>query len=420
MPQLEFLTANFRGEVRTERLNGREYLVAPVSMLREGVLNGSKGPLYYPSEEIAQNVDAWNGIPLTLDHPTENGQSVSARSPAVLEKYGIGYVFNAVFNGKLRAEAWFDVEKTNKADSTILPTIRNRKPLDLSTGLFTKNDFTRNGKYRGKDYTATATQYRPDHLAILPGKRGACSVEDGCGVLVNRSSNNSQLLNTKESTMTKQEMIEAIVANCDCWSDDDRALLNGLSEDQLTFLHGLEVDDVEPIANTLKAGAKIGAEQVTVNMGKDHGKGHGKMKFVKDMTDEELEAELNSRKKPTKNTDNGDEPLTDSEWLEKAPEGIRSVVQNAMRMEKAQKDKLIATITANKRNKFSKDALVGKPLEELELLAELAANSDEESQSNRRPNYAGAANAPTSNFSADDDNDRDFLPLPTMNFEQAS
>ena len=42
------------------------------------------------------------------------------------------------------------------------------------------------GNYMGKSYTYIAKNYRPDHLAVLPDNSGACSISDGCGVLVNQ------------------------------------------------------------------------------------------------------------------------------------------------------------------------------------------------------------------------------------------
>ena len=54
--------------------------------------------------------------------------------------------------------------------------------MEVSTGLFTEN-VQANGVFGGKAYHAIATNYRPDHLAILPDQIGACSIEDGAGLL---------------------------------------------------------------------------------------------------------------------------------------------------------------------------------------------------------------------------------------------
>lgn len=185
---LEHLVANLTNcSTRYETLNGREYLVAPMALITPGVLNGSKGALYYPPEEVSRNVDAWNNTPIVVYHPMENGKGISARDPDVLNSQGIGFVFKAKYNKKLVAEGWFDIEKTKEVDNRILNSLEQGEKIELSTGLFTENEEAEdNANYGGKPYTAIARNYRPDHLAILPDQTGACSIKDGCGVLVNK------------------------------------------------------------------------------------------------------------------------------------------------------------------------------------------------------------------------------------------
>lgn len=185
---MEQLLANLSGSVRRTTLNGREYLVAPLTLIVPGVLNGSKGPLYYPPEEIARNAEAWNGMPLVVYHPNRNGVNVSARHPEIIESQGIGHVYNATVSqdGKLKAEGWFDLKAAARVDNRVLKALEAGNKIELSTGLFTQNDSAPQGAvYNGKPYTFIARNYRPDHLAILPDQVGACSLQDGCGVLVN-------------------------------------------------------------------------------------------------------------------------------------------------------------------------------------------------------------------------------------------
>lgn len=186
---LESLVSNISvGQTRREQFDGREHIVAPVSMIVPGVLNGSKGALYYPPEEVARNVDAWNGMPIVVYHPTDDsGSPVSARSKGVIEKSGIGTIFGArIHNGKLKALAYFDVEKTKRVDNRIYQSLMKNEPIELSTGLFTDNVPAQNGaQHDGRSYDYVARNYRPDHLAVLPDQIGACSLRDGCGVLVN-------------------------------------------------------------------------------------------------------------------------------------------------------------------------------------------------------------------------------------------
>ncbi len=177
--------------VRKATEAGREFLVAPMSLINPGILNGSQGALLYTPDDCKQTINDWNGIPIVVYHPTRNGVNVSATSPGVWEESGVGRVKNARFDRKSKAEGWFDVEKLRQVDNTlpenvrILPRLMSGKTVELSTGLFTDNDPTP-GLHEGRDYDAVARNHRPDHLAVLPDQVGACSVNDGCGVMVNR------------------------------------------------------------------------------------------------------------------------------------------------------------------------------------------------------------------------------------------
>ncbi len=186
---METLVANLTGKTRKVSRNGVEYVVAPMTLIVPGVLNGSLGPLLYPPDEIARSVQTWNGLPLTLGHPQDTeGQYVSGRDPAVIDAQGIGQVFNArvVGKGNLVADAWFNVNDTQRVEPRILPLLDKGEPFELSTGLSVDTETVANGaKHDGVPYEFITSNYRPDHLAILLDQKGACSVEDGCGVLVN-------------------------------------------------------------------------------------------------------------------------------------------------------------------------------------------------------------------------------------------
>ncbi|MFK5283364.1 hypothetical protein ACI3PL_27700, partial [Lacticaseibacillus paracasei] len=54
------------------------------------------------------------------------------------------------------------------------------------TGLFVK-PVVESGTHKGKEYVAKATDYKPDHLAIILNGEGACSLKDGAGLLVNKA-----------------------------------------------------------------------------------------------------------------------------------------------------------------------------------------------------------------------------------------
>lgn len=178
------------GQARRVFKDGREYLVAPATLIVPGVLPGSKGPLNYSISEIRKNYTDWDYTPLVVYHPTQNGKNVSAKTKGVIERSGIGHVVKTRADKKLTAEAWFDVAHTRRVDNRVLEALESGRPVELSTGLFTDNVPAPAGSvdHRGRPYDYEATNYVPDHIAILPDQIGACSIEDGCGVLVNRLS----------------------------------------------------------------------------------------------------------------------------------------------------------------------------------------------------------------------------------------
>lgn len=184
------------GPVRRERRGGRDYIVANLVLIVPGVLHGSKGALYYPPDECARNPTTWNGMPLVVEHPTRDGVPISARDPEVsLGESVVGALYRSRFQENLSGEGWFDVERTAAYDRRLpdadkmLPRLEKGVPIEISTGLWTDNFPVANGRCpkTGREYTAVARNYRPDHVAILPQTRGACSVADGCGVNMNEA-----------------------------------------------------------------------------------------------------------------------------------------------------------------------------------------------------------------------------------------
>lgn len=175
----------FSGRVRRVVLNGRRYVVAPVTMLVSGVLAGSRGPLYYAQNEVSKSTDRWNGMPIVYGHPISNNSHVSARTPEIAGSLELGRVYNSrTENGRLTAEAWFDEDACNRVDSRIIQNLDAGRRMEVSTGLFTETrPAPPNAAHGGKAYSYTTHDYQPDHLALLIDQEGACSLRDGCGVL---------------------------------------------------------------------------------------------------------------------------------------------------------------------------------------------------------------------------------------------
>lgn len=414
---METLLLNLSGNVRRETLDGRNYLVAPMVMLNPGVLNGSRGPLYYPMEEVVSNVDAWNGMPIVINHPTLNGKPVSARSPEVLEKFGVGYVFKATGENKLAAEAWIDIDKAELVDNRIVDSLNAGLKLELSTGLYVDQEAAEEGAtFNSQPYSHVARNLRPDHLAILPDTVGACSLNDGCGVLVNKECK-CQTTNSKEDfSMAKQKLVDELVANCSCWEDADRETLNSLSEDKLQSL--IEAGKpAEPKAEEV-------TNQVETTFEDEDGNVHtwneeaGTWETKKPEPKEEPKEEAVTNQEPAK-------PQTEAEWLESAPEGIRRAVQNAISIEAKQRAEIIESIVANLEGD-AKDNLVSEldkmPLDALEKFGVLANKKQEPKKSGSLASYFGQAGAPAPSQEPKDVtvNQELLLDVPRINYKELS
>jgi cation transport regulator ChaB len=194
------LTNRIAAQARKESWHNREYLVVPMTLISEGVLAGNEGPLLYPGTEIQKNPSQWNGMPIVVYpetyHPKVNGRYVTARDPKTLMLSEVGRIFNtqAVADAtglvKLVCEGWFDAELTKKIDVRVYNALVNGTPMELSTGLGGTVHAAPDASidHKGRAYSYVARNYSSDHVAILPDKRGACSLSDGCGIFANQES----------------------------------------------------------------------------------------------------------------------------------------------------------------------------------------------------------------------------------------
>lgn len=233
--------ANFLAGIRNERFEDTDYLVVPVVMLRETVVNGA----FVKVDELQP--EAWNGVPVTVQHPTENGAYISANSPKVLAKFSIGQIFNARMEGdKLCAEAWIDTAKAKRRGfANVLAMLQSGMQMDVSTGYFCKESDLA-GQFNGKDYLQAHTDLKPDHLALLPNAEGACNWQDGCGVRTNQHEGffmkfKQQFVAlaaalgftvNEESPMDKKQMVDLLI-NKKVAAEGDRDSLMALNEDTL-------------------------------------------------------------------------------------------------------------------------------------------------------------------------------------------
>ncbi|QPL12232.1 hypothetical protein HrrHc1_055 [Halorubrum phage Hardycor1] len=201
-------------DVRVETMRGREWLVAPVVLVREGVLNGG----FVAYEELQKSAPGWNGRPVTtppapgteaanlapgdpsghpIDGQTEDGRPnfASANETPFVEDMNAGLVLNVepssdlptpgeeMSDRGLVGEAWIDLERAQDLGeyaTESVERIAEGATLDVSTGYF-HYPVEAQGEHNGERYEVAQTDLLPDHLALLPNERGACSWADGCG-----------------------------------------------------------------------------------------------------------------------------------------------------------------------------------------------------------------------------------------------
>lgn len=207
----------------TAMLDGRKHLVVPVVALVAGVVNG----LLIEPEELRKFADAWNGRPIPLRHPKQDGDYVSANSPDIIERQVIGQFFNAhITDGhKLVGELWLDIGKCEQLGGDALATLRrleDGQPVEVSTAYFCDvAPFI--GNHNGDPYTGIQRNLRPDHLALLPDEVGACSWQDGCGApRVNSEQPATNGCNCPNKEMESME-VEELKATAEVTANEEEA-----------------------------------------------------------------------------------------------------------------------------------------------------------------------------------------------------
>jgi len=351
-------------------------------MLLEGVHQGSGGPLYYPPEELSKTPVVWNHKPVVVYHPQVNGVGVSACMPDILTSRKIGVIMNTVFeDGKLKAEAWIDLDRAKAVDERIVSAIENKAVMELSTGLFTDNENVE-GEWRGEKYIAIARNYRPDHLALLPDIKGACSIEDGAGFLRLNSQKNCIIIdvdkiftknNRKEITMNKEKIVQSLIKNeMTNWKDEDKDVLMELEESVLEKMVPIEIN-------------------------------------------KEKEPEKPAKTEAVTNEVSKEKPITVEKFIaEQVPSELQAVLMNGLRSYNKEKTELIKSITDNQNNKFTEDQLKSKDNEELRNISLLANSTSKEQDVVRFINYSGQGDPVNVNAEVK----MEPLSLPTIDFSK--
>lgn len=427
---MQHLTANFSGSSRRERLSGQEHLVVPVTIIVPGVLNGNRGPILYTADENRKNIEAWNHVPLTDDHPHEE---ISARTEKVLKNQWLGILLNTHANdeGELKGEAWFNIAATEARRPGSIKRMESGEKIELSTGLGMDTDEESGVTNSGEKYVAKAQNYKPDHLAILFDKRGACSLKDGCGVnnseccsnntdemcdnclkrLENRGQDEPNHQNNEEdpkkgedretkgttinssnvlkgsrmADFDREQVVDGLITNCDCWTEKDRDTLNGLSDDQLKR-HAKQ--EAKRIANEKEL------EKLTSN--------------ASPMDEEEDEEETKNKKKKEEGevmnsagTEMAETPKTVDEFFASAPPEVREVFNQAKKIADSHRNKLVERLVANAeegKREGLKSVYNSMETDTLESLVD--ALPQEKEDDDQTHNYFGSANVNNSGNSS--------------------
>lgn len=419
-----FVTFNIKllPKIRHDTFEGRPFLVVPMVMLVEGVHNGSQGPLLYLNEELRKAPQAWNHKPIVIYHP----EGPTACDPAVLESRGVGLIFNTRFKDKLTAEAWLEKSKLKEVDERVLTSLENGETVEISTGLFMECDVSP-GEWKGEEFIGTVRNMRPDHLAILPDQKGACSVADGAGLLCNQVSHEQlrdMLRGALNARFPNEDFIfiEAVFDNFVIYERDNKIWrLTFTSSDTEVTLTGEPEEVVRvtrfetpsgDVVGNLKGESPVDKKEFVSGLIANGAWNEDDRKFLMSLSEVQLtkigsdtdvtanEKETEEPKKVTKvkkivkrqpvaNEDEDDstadkdgkivpfpgkqqeEPKeqTFEEWVGNAPAAYQEVIANSLQVHGAQKSQLIQAIISNEDSGWTEEELQAMNLKTLHKIA---------------------------------------------------
>ena len=468
--KLHYVTTNIKPIVRNDTMEGREWTVVPTQMITEGVHNGSDGPIFYPAEELAKIPTVWNHKPVVVYHPVVNGRSVSACDPDQITARKVGVLMNTKWDDgtkKLGTETWLDPVRVQTVDNRVAEAIKESTMMEVSTGLFM--DLERvEGEWNGEEYIGVAHNLQPDHLALLPDVKGACSIEDGAGFLrtneesrklmINEMSHDSlrALLNSAIRSLKENAWIEDVFDGFFIYEENGKMYKqtyakndNGVSlaglpklvERQVTYKEVSVLNDDGSVKKGINMNKKkivdllIANEQTSWTEDDRDSLMALEEKMLTQMSelfkeeepsdnkkddDKKDDATANENKKdsqtPTANAQTPPKPQTVQEYINNAPPKIKEMLEEGMATLDTEKTSLVKKIMDNENNTFTKEHLESLHINMLRAIAKMAAPPTDNKKEDNHPLYFGNNNDPTDNS----DNLPEPLPLPAMNFEKVA
>lgn len=380
-------------------VDGTEFMVFPVTMLVEGVHHAANGPpAYYPASVLADNLEAWEGAAVTINHPqSPDGTYISAKSPGVL---ACGSVKNPSHKGKkLKAQVYV---KPDAVDQAHLEAMKAGN-MEVSTGVYVKYREEK-GKWNGEPYEIVMEKIYPDHLALLPEDRGACSQDDGCGIRANVEDvtamtirHNSKVADEEPawSSVDKTELPR--LAFADMGEEDLKSTWkyphHWVSGDTM-YLHRGGLNAAWAAANGARSGQEASAEVKAHLQAHRDALGLKANECCPDKVAAVIQANKNfsgddaewlmglSSSQLDKLIPKEEKMQTLQEFIESAPEHLRGPLANAVATEEAVRHDLITKILSNGESGLTAEQLKGIDIGALKGIAKLATAKPAE------PNYS--------------------------------
>jgi len=447
--QFHVVTFNLRATkslVRNDSMEGRDFLVVPTQMITEGVHTGDGGPIYYPADELSKLPVAWNHKPAVVYHPKRNGQGTTACDPIEITARKVGVLMNTKWNNdtkKLGTEVWLEPSRADVVDNRVMEAIENNAVMEVSTGLFMDLEQVE-GEWNGEPYIGIAHNLQPDHLALLPDVKGACSIEDGAGFLrLNELGYDQTRIALSSILRDKNEnaWIEEVYDEYFVYEDGGKLYKQEYVKDsngtmtfsgmpaevtrtveykEVTNLNqkGVQMDK-KKIVDALIANAKTSwkeedrdslmllSEKILTNMGND-------VETLSKVEKPEPTPANNQEPAPANNQEPAPAPApklkTLQDVLNEAPTEIREVLEAGVATLNAEKNRLVNTIRSNERNVFSEEYLKGCSVDQLKGMAVLASSSKPARGVNMFDGLAEVAN--------DEVVTETPLEIPVMNFDK--
>lgn len=356
------LVFNAKGKARRRLRHGRNHLVADAVLLKEGVHAGSAGPIYYPQEFIKKVSPKGKDRPILHNHPVIDSRPVLVvNNSDFITLTGLGELDALSGEAEMKAELWFDEERTRKISPALHQAVINGDTIEVSTGFGLTFDDTP-GEWNGEKYVGTAVDAEFDHLAIVTNGKGACDIKKGCGCNV--------------------------TVNCDCVQPETVTVTKAEYEQLLAKLQSKEI----PVSKVTEYVNAIVAN-------KDSGFVEEDREFLTKKGEEWLKARVDGLK-PVQNADppkKEEKPappmiepkkaVTLNEYIEQAPAEVRELLGESLTALQTEKETLVKTITANKMNTFGADWLKTLPMQQLRGMAQLSGHKQ---QHQPVANFAGA------------------------------